>query len=134
MNNSDTIPNTKRFLWVDLATGVRGGHMSTFYLACFMGIMLTTFVPQMQPYLLTEALSIPQENHGAISGDLSFWGEIAIIVAVLIWGPLSDKVGRRPVMTAAFLLAAASLVLYPHADSYAGLLLARIVFAVGIAA
>ena len=74
--------------------------MSAFYLACFIGIMLTTFVPQMQPYLLTEALGVPQAEHGAISGSLSFWGEVAIVIAVLFWGPLSDKIGRRPVMTA----------------------------------
>ena len=134
MTQSDPSGQTRRYLWIDLAAGVRGLHMSTFYLACFIGIMLTTFVPQMQPYLLTEALDIPQAEHGAISGSLSFWGEFAIVIAVLFWGPLSDKMGRRPVMTAAFLLAALSLVLYPRADSYAGLLLARIVFAVGIAA
>ena len=123
-----------RYLWMNLAEGVRALHMSTFYLACFIGIMLTTFVPQMQPYLLTEALDIPQAEHGVISGDLSFWGEIAIVISVLFWGPLSDKIGRRPVMAAAFALTALSLFLYPRADSYAELLLARIVFAVGIAA
>ena len=134
MRESEATGGAARYLWVDLAEGVRGLHMSSFYLACFMGIMLTTFVPQMQPYLLTEALGIPQDEHGAISGDLSFWGEVAIVIAVLFWGPLSDKVGRRPVMAAAFALAALSLILYPRADSYAGLMLARIVFAVGIAA
>ena len=123
-----------RYLWVNLADGVRGLHMSTFYLACFVGIMLTTFVPQMQPYLLTEALDIPQAEHGAISGDLSFWGEIAIVIAVLVWGPLSDRVGRRPVMVAAFALSAVSLILYAQADTFAGLMVARLVFAVGIAA
>ena len=123
-----------RYLWINLAVGVRALHMSTFYLACFIGIMLTTFVPQMQPYLLTEALDLPQAEHGAISGDLSFYGEIAIVIAVLFWGPLSDKIGRRPVMAAAFALAALSLILYPRAESYAELLVARLVFAVGLAA
>ena len=134
MKQPETSAGTTRFLWVNLADGVRGLHMSTFYLACFIGIMLTTFVPQMQPYLLTEALGVPQAEHGAISGDLSFWGEVAIVIAVLFWGPLSDKIGRRPVMAAAFALAALSLLLYPRTDSYTGLLIARIVFAVGIAA
>ena len=134
MKNAEAAGETKRYLWIDLAEGVRGLHMNTFYLACFIGIMLTTFVPQMQPYLLTEALGVPQAEHGVISGDLSFWGEVAIVIAVLFWGPLSDKIGRRPVMAAAFGLAALSLVLYPRTDTYAGLLMARIVFAVGIAA
>ena len=134
MKNTEATGETRRYLWIDLAEGVRRLHMNTFYLACFIGIMLTTFVPQMQPYLLTEALGVPQAEHGVISGDLSFWGEVAIVIAVLFWGPLSDKIGRRPVMAAAFGLAALSLVLYPRADTYAGLLMARIVFAVGIAA
>jgi len=134
MKRTEARGETTRYLMINLAAGVRGVHMSTFYLACFIGIMLTTFIPQMQPYLLTEALGVPQAEHGAISGSLSLWGEVAIVVAVLFWGPLSDKIGRRPVMTAAFALSAASLLLYPRVDSYAGLLVARIVFAVGIAA
>ena len=134
MKNAEAAGETKRYLWIDLAAGVRRLHMNTFYLACFIGIMLTTFVPQMQPYLLTEALGVPQAEHGVISGDLSFWGEVAIVIAVLFWGPLSDKIGRRPVMAAAFGLAALSLVLYPRTETYTGLLMARIVFAVGIAA
>ena len=134
MKGPEATGANRRFLFVDLAEGVRGLHMSSFYLACFVGIMLTTFVPQMQPYLLTEALHVPQAEHGAISGDLSFWGEFAIVIAVLFWGPLSDKIGRRPVMAAAFALAALSLILYPRTDSFTGLLLARLVFAVGIAA
>ena len=123
-----------RYLGMNLTPGVRGRHMSAFYFACFSGILLTTFVPQMQPYLLTESLGLPQNAQGAISGDLSFWGECAIVLAVMLWGPLSDKLGRRPIMTAAFLLSALSLVLHSYADSYAELLLARLVFAVGIAA
>ncbi len=134
MNATETTGGTGRYLMINLAAGVRALHMSTFYLACFIGIMLTTFIPQMQPYLLTEALGLPQAEHGAISGSLSLWGEVAIVVAVLFWGPLSDKIGRRPVMTAAFVLSAVSLLMYPRMESYAGLLLARIVFAVGIAA
>ena len=134
MNQAEPSGGTVRYLWVNLAEGVCAVHMSTFYLACFIGIMLTTFIPQMQPYLLTEALGVPQAEHGAISGSLSLWGEVAIVVAVLFWGPLSDKIGRRPVMAAAFALSAASLLLYPRVDSYAGLLAARLVFAVGIAA
>lgn len=128
------IAESVRFWGMNLAPGVGARHMVAFYFACFAGILLTTFVPQMQPYLLTESLGLSQDAQGAISGDLSFWGECAIVLAVMFWGPLSDKLGRRPIMTAAFLLAALSLLLHPYADSYAELLLARLVFAVGIAA
>ena len=123
-----------RYLGLNLVAGVRSRHMNVFYLACFTAIMLAVFVPSMLPYLLTEFLSVPEGEHGVFSGSLTFWGEAMFICAVLLWGPLSDRVGRRPIMAAAFVLAALSLLIFPRADSYWGLLAARLVFAIGLAA
>ena len=123
-----------RYLGLNLVAGVRSRHMSVFYLACFAAIMLAVFVPSMLPYLLTEFLSVPEGEHGVFSGSLTFWGEAMFICAVLLWGPLSDRVGRRLIMAAAFVLAALSLLIFPRADSYWGLLAARLVFAIGLAA
>ena len=123
-----------RYLGLNLAAGVHGRHMSVFYLACFTAIMLAVFVPGMLPYLLTESLAIPKGEQGVLSGSLTFWGEALFICAALLWGPLSDRVGRRLIMAAAFGLAALSLLIFPRADSYWGLLAARLVFAAGLAA
>ncbi len=108
--------------------------MAAFYWAALMGILLSTFVPQMQPLLLSEFLDYPASEQGTASGNLSFWGEVAIIATVGLWGTLSDRIGRRPVMTMAFVLMAIGVALAPHGDSYADLLVARMVFGLGVAA
>ncbi|WP_372798748.1 MFS transporter [Litorivivens sp.] len=123
-----------RLLGVQLLPGVQRSHMSTFYVACMAGILLSTFMPQMQPYLLSEFLNIPQEQQGVVSGNIAFWGEIAIILAVGVWGSLSDKIGRRPVMAISFAIMAVAVALYPFAKTYTELLVYRVLFGVGVAA
>lgn len=51
---------------------------------------------------------------------------IALLLALLTAGSLSDHVGRRPVAIAGFLLLAASMLLFWHADTVVTLMLARI--------
>lgn len=130
---SNTLP-ARRFAGMALAPGVSGFNMVTFYWACLTGILLSTFVPQLQPYLLTELLHIPESEQGVISGNLSFWGEVAIILLVGFWGALSDRIGRRPVMAAGYVVMTVGIYLYPRAESYGDLLLARLFFAAGVAA
>ena len=123
-----------RFLGLTLAGGAGGFNMVVFYWGCLAGILLQTFVPQMQPYLLTEFLGIPENRQGAVSGNLSFWSEMVIILMVGFWGALSDRVGRRPVMAMGYLIMAVALFFHPRAGSYEALLAARLAFAVGAAA
>ncbi|MEV7799357.1 MFS transporter [Microbacterium foliorum] len=51
---------------------------------------------------------------------------IALLLALLSAGSLSDHIGRRPVAIGGLLLLAASMLLFWHADSVATLMLARI--------
>jgi predicted MFS family arabinose efflux permease len=52
---------------------------------------------------------------------------LAVLLALLIGGRLSDHVGRRPVLIAATLAQAATMVLFETATSATGLLVARVV-------
>lgn len=124
----------RRFLGVLLSSDTAVRHMLFFYLACYAAIMLASFVPQTQPFLLAEVLRLDASRQGVVSGNLNFAGEIVIIVTVGLWGSLSDRVGRRRITAAGFLLAAAGLLLYGASQSISGLLLARVVYAAGIAA
>lgn len=131
---TETSAAGNRFLGLALAGSTSGFNMVTFYWACLVGILLQTFVPQMQPYLLTEFLGIPEGEQGEVSGNLSFWSELVIIAMVGFWGTLSDRVGRRPIMALGYLIMAVGLFLLPRAQSYEGLLIARLAFSVGAAA
>ena len=51
---------------------------------------------------------------------------VALLVTLLVFGSVSDHVGRRPVVTAGFLLLAASFALFQGADTAAVLFDARI--------
>jgi MFS family permease len=129
-----TATSSNVFLGMKLAGTTSGFNMVTFYWACLTGILLSTFVPQLQPYLLTEFLHIPEQEQGAVSGTLSFWGEVVIILMVGVWGNLSDKIGRRPIMATGYLIMSVGIFMYPQAESIAGLMLARVFFAAGVAA
>lgn len=52
---------------------------------------------------------------------------IALLAMLLVAGSLSDHLGRRPVISAAFVLLAASMVVFWHADSVSTLYAARVV-------
>jgi MFS family permease len=52
---------------------------------------------------------------------------IALLITLLIAGSLSDHAGRRPVISVGFVLLAASMVVFWHADSVGLLFLARVV-------
>ncbi|GAA5525444.1 magnetosome protein MamZ [Microbulbifer aestuariivivens] len=127
-------PQARRILGLQVADGVSGTNILTFYFACLATIMFASFIPQSQPFLLTEFLGIPQERHGVVSGLLNFWAEIAIIIAVAIFGPLSDRFGRRPITGFGFLVMSAGIALYPHARDITELLVVRLAYAVGLAA
>jgi MFS family permease len=52
---------------------------------------------------------------------------VALLVALLVTGSVSDHVGRRPVLSAGFAVLAASMLLFWHAETLAVLLTARTV-------
>lgn len=123
-----------RFLGLNLQPEVRRLFVTHFLIASFATIMLASFLPQMQAYLLTEFLQLPEARHGRVSGLLNFWQEIVIIAVVAIVGPLSDKIGRKILMSGGFLIMAIGIALQPHAESVGQLLAYRCVFAVGVGA
>lgn len=122
-----------RFLGLQLQNEVQRRHFVHFLLANFALIMLASFLPQMQAYLLTEFIHAPVEQHGRISGMLNFWQEIVIIIVVAVVGPLSDTLGRKPIMTTGFFIMALALALHPQSSTVGELLAYRCIFGVGVA-
>ncbi len=119
---------------VELAPSVQLKHGWTFLALAFFSISMITFVSIGQAYILNQNLGIPTHHQGTISGDLVFWTEI---VTLLLFGPagaLMDRIGRKPVYTAGFLVLALAYILYPSAKNVAELTAYRMIYAVGVVA
>lgn len=126
--------NRKRIIGLSVAEAVTTSNLFAYYAACLAAIMLATFLPQSQAFLLTEYLRIPESEQGVLSGDLNFWGEIVIIATVGLFGALSDRVGRRLVMAGGFVVVSIAFWFYPRATTVGELLAYRLVYSAGIAA
>ena len=119
---------------IELAASVMPRHAWTFLFASFFSIGMVTFVSIGQAYILNEHLGIPVSEQGTISGDLVFWTEI---VTLLLFGPtgaIMDRIGRRPVYAAGFIILAIAYLYYPLATDVFQLTLARMIYAVGVVA
>lgn len=118
---------------IRLAAGVMPRHVLCYLFAAFVSIGLFTYFTALTPYLLRVNLGLPQAEHGRVSGDLQFWQEIVLLVTIGLWGAASDRIGRRAVYIAAFLVMALGYGLYAFAGTVGQLLAWRIVIGVGIA-
>lgn len=116
---------------VRLLPGVRSRHMIVYLLGAVFTMMFSTFVPQAQPFILTEILKIPAEQQGQLSGYLGLAQTIISLIIPSIWGTLSDKTGRRVVYAIGFLLAASGIFLYPLAGTLIALFAFRMLFSAG---
>ncbi len=74
----------------------------TVYLWLDLHHAFSTFVPQAQPFILTEILRIPAEQQGQLSGYLGLAQTIISLIMPGIAGTISDKTGRRLVYAAGF--------------------------------
>lgn len=126
-----TIETTGKWGPISLLPGVGKGNMSIYVLGFVFTMLFSTFIPQVQPFVLTEILRIPPEQQGALSGYLGFAATLVSMIMPSIWGTLSDKTGRRLVYAIGFLLSALGIAMTPLAGTIAALYLFRMVFAAG---
>ncbi|MEO7385644.1 MAG: MFS transporter [Gammaproteobacteria bacterium] len=119
---------------IGLAPGILPRHVGAYLIGAFFSIALFSYLTSLTPYVLKVNLGLPEDQHGRLSGNLQFIQEIAILLAVGWWGALSDRLGRRFVLMAGFLITALAYVLYPLATSVPELLAYRLLFGLGVAA
>lgn len=120
-----------RFLGLRLAAGVGRGNVATYYFAAAMSICLLSFINLIQPFLLTNFLGIPVEEHGLVTGGLTFWEESVGLVCIALAGVFSDRFGRRIVFAVGFLILGIGFALFPQAQDLRVLLAFRVLFSVG---
>ena len=96
--------NSIRFMGTGLNRGVSKSNLLTFYFSAFFIIMMAVSCNVLQPYILTTFLNIRLSEHGSATGNIALIGEIVLFLAVLVWGVLSDRTGRRFVLFMGFLI------------------------------
>jgi MFS family permease len=128
------LDRTYRIGPIHLAPNVLPRHGWTFLVAAFFSIGLMIFISIGQTYILNEHLGVPESKQGAVSGNLVFLTEIVTLLLFLPAGVLMDRIGRRGVYAAGFLILALTYVLYPFAESVESLYLYRILYAIGVVA
>ncbi|MFQ5635152.1 MAG: MFS transporter [Gammaproteobacteria bacterium] len=128
-------PRTTRLLgYIWLRPGLGPMNGSTLLWIFLTGVPFLVVINFIQPYILTAMLDVPTQEQGSISGYLALLHEIIMIVLTGPFGALADRIGRRRILSAGYLAAAAGLMVYPWADSISGLILIRCIYAVGAAA
>jgi MFS family permease len=124
----------KRFWFIDLAPGVTHFNMWVFLYASYATIGLLTFVAVGTPYVLSANLGIPLTEQGRVTGDLTFFNELALLAVFGPVGVMADRIGRREVFALGLLVMGIAYALYPFATSLGELTAYRMLYAAGIAA
>ena len=119
---------------IELAPSIQPHHAWTFFYAAFFSIGMITFLSIGQTYILNVHLGIPEKEQGTISGNLIVWTELIALLLFIPAGIFMDRIGRRPMYVAGFLLIGLTYVLYPFAGSVTDLFLYRIIYAFGMVA
>jgi MFS family permease len=109
------------------------GNAVTVWCASLLTIGLAAFMSFAQPYVLTEMVHVPKAEQGTLTGLLATFQEIIVVLLAGFIGTWSDRVGRRPLYVAGFLLVAAGYAIFPLADRVMDLFTYRLAFALGIA-
>ena len=118
-------------IWI--LPGVTPVNLAALFFASFFGIAVMSYMNASQPLIFKEILGIGQSDWGRLAGDLTFYHEIVVLICIAPIGAMSDKIGRRPLYMAAFLLLGIGHFLYPLAESIEQLTIYRLIFAVGTA-
>ena len=77
-----------------------------------------TYVSVIQPIFLKEVIKVSPEHFGKINANLVFLNEIAAIMFLGLSGALSDKFGRKILMTIGLLIAGILFIIYGYADNF----------------
>ena len=64
-----------------LTLGTTKRHILVYYFASVTSLILFTFAPQAQPFVLTELLGIAESEQGVLSGNVALFAEIVILAA-----------------------------------------------------
>ena len=126
--------NPVKVLGIRLTPGVsRLNFFTWFYIAMFSTLTLS-FLNAFQPFILTNFIGVPKEDLGKYTGMILFFSEVVMITFTVIYGTLSDRIGRSSIYALGFFLAGSSLFMIARIGSVPGYILTRMLWATGAAA
>jgi len=127
-----------------LKDGINAYNLAAFLACSFITIAAFVFINTAQSFVLVDFLKWPRDALGRAQGNLSSIDVVISALLSIVWGVVSDRIGRRPVFATGFLLMSVACLAYPHARSvyassphehlYASLIGMRMVFACGASA
>lgn len=115
-----------------LSPGITPLNVLVLFYSCALTIVFVTSLGLLYPYLLHEHLQMPTEVQGDFTGNLTVISEIVTIVIVVLAGTFSDRLGRRPLYVAGFVVVAISFALLPLISSAWVMYPVRILMAIGL--
>ncbi|MCP4715658.1 MAG: MFS transporter [Deltaproteobacteria bacterium] len=129
-----SVNNSIKVLGISLSPGVsRFNFFGWFYVAMFSTLMLA-FLNAFQPFILTNFIGVPKEDLGKYTGMILVFSEIVIITFTLIYGTLSDRIGRSRIYALGFFLSGTGLFLISYSSSVPVYIVTRMLWATGAAA
>jgi len=123
----------QKAFFTSLNTGIRKHNLAAFYFVAFMTICLASVINMLQPFMLTEFLGLPTDEHGVATGKLALASELVIIGLVGTYGILSDRMGRRFIYGLGLVIVGVGFIITPLSRNIETLLLTRCIYAVGAA-
>lgn len=131
-NDEDLPP--RKLLWViPLAPHVNPIRFVCFLFAVFVSMSVIVYFAAAQAWTLSSVLMI-SENTGDATGSLGTYSEVMSVVAVVVWGTLSDRISKRSIMSISLMIMGIITIAYPHANNlYPTLLILRLIYSVGTA-
>ena len=117
-----------------LTEGVAPINVIALFISGMMTMIFVTSQGLLFPYLLIEHLQMPTERQGDYTGNLTVLAELVVIAVTVPVSVLSDRIGRRPIFVAGFLILAVGFVLMPFARDPWTLIFFRLITAGALAA
>ncbi len=123
-----------KIMGIRLSPGVNKVNFFGWLYIAFFSTLMLAFLNAFQPFILTNFLNVPKGDLGKYTGMILVFSEIVIIAFTLIYGTLSDRIGRSRIYALGFFLAGSGLLLISFTNSVPAYILTRMLWATGAAA
>ncbi len=117
MNSSQNSHQTRRKLFgIEMPDDLTKLNFYSVFWCAMVLILALSYVSVIQPICLKEVIGISPAHFGKINANLIFLNEIAAILFLGVAGVLSDKYGRKILMTFGLFFGGIIFILYGYSD------------------